>query len=98
MVRTSDGAVLAQQTGTVSASADPAFSFTFTSMLDLGAAYQVHYWIDSNFGGGTVGVCDLKAIDHQWNVAVAAVTADVTIAEVHSGATTVDVCTTFATP
>ncbi len=99
LVRASDGTVEAQQTGTVSApTADPAFSFTFAGLLVTGVAYQVHYWIDSNFNGGTVGVCDPKAIDHQWNVAIAAVTGDVTIAEVHSGATTVDVCTTFATP
>ena len=98
VVQASDGVVMAQQTGTVSATADPAFSFTFTGVLVTGVAYQVHYWIDSNFGGGTAGVCDPKAIDHQWNVAIAAVTGDVTIAEVHDGANTVDVCTTFAAP
>ncbi len=98
LVRTSDDVVLAQQTGTVSATADPAFSFTFTSLLVTGVAYQVHYWIDSNFSGGTVGVCDPKAIDHQWNVAIPAVAADVTITEAHNAANTVDVCTTFAAP
>ena len=98
VVRTSDGSVMAQQTGTVSASADPAFSFTFTGLLVVGVAYQVHYWIDSNFGGGTVGVCDPNAIDHQWNVAIAVVEGDVTITEVHNPLTTVDVCSTFAAP
>ena len=98
LVRTSDGVVLAQQTGTVSATADPAFSFTFTDLLVTGVAYQVHYWIDSNFGGGAMGVCDPKAIDHQWSVAIAAVAGDVTIAEVHNATNTVDVCTTFAAP
>ncbi len=98
VVQASDGVVMAQQTGTVSGTTDPAFSITFAGVLVSGVAYQVHYWIDSNFGGGTAGVCDPKAIDHQWNVAVAAVTADVTIAEVHNAANTVDVCTTFAAP
>ncbi len=98
VVQASDGAVIAEQTGTVSATADPAFSFTFTSVLVNGVAYEVHYWIDSNFGGGTAGVCDPKAIDHQWNVAIPAVAADVTIAEIHDAANTVDVCTTFAAP
>ena len=98
VVRTSDGAVLAQQTGTVSGSADPAFSFTFTGLLVVGAAYQVHYWIDSNFGGGTAGVCDPKANDHQWNVAIPAVEGDVTITEAHNPANTVDVCSTFTAP
>ncbi len=98
VVQASDGVVMAQQTGTVSATADPAFSFTFAGVLATGVAYQLHYWIDSNFGGGTAGVCDPKAIDHQWNVAIAAVAGDVTIVEVHNAANTVDVCTTFATP
>ncbi|MFB3111098.1 MAG: hypothetical protein ACE10G_03605, partial [Gemmatimonadales bacterium] len=98
VVQTSDGVVVAQQTGTVSATADPAFSFTFTALLVTGVAYQVHYWIDSNFNGGTVGVCDPKAIDHQWNVAVAAVAGDVTITEAHNAGNTADVCPTFAAP
>ena len=95
VVRTSDGAVVAQQTGSVSGTADPAFSFTSLGLLEEGEAYQVHYWIDSNFGGGTVGVCDPKANDHQWNVAIASVAGDVTITESHNAANTVDVCTTF---
>ena len=87
VVRTSDGVVEEEQAGTVSGTADPAFSFTSLGLLEEGEAHQVHYWIDSNFGGGTVGVCDPKANDHQWNVAIAAVA--------HNAANTVDVCTTF---
>ena len=98
LVRMSDGAVVAGETGIVSAGADPTFSFTFSGLLVVGVAYEVHYWIDSNFDGGIAGACDPTENDHQWNVAVAAVTADVTIAEVHDAANTVDVCTTFATP
>ncbi len=67
-----DGAVIARLSGTVSATADPTFSFSIQRALAIGTAYQVRYWIDSNFGGGTVGACDPKAIDHQWSVAVAA--------------------------
>ena len=95
VVRISDGAVVEQQTGSVSPTTDPAFSFTSLGLLEEGEAYQVHYWIDSNFGGGTVGVCDLKAIDHQWNVAIPAVAGDVTLTEVHHADNTVDVCSTF---
>ena len=95
VVRTSDGAVVEQQTGSVSGTADPAFSFTSLGLLEEGEAYQVHYWIDSNFGGGTVGTCDPKANDHQWSVAIPAVAGDVTITEAHNAANTVDVCTTF---
>ena len=96
VISTSDGAVVAQETGTVSATADPAFSFTFSGLLVIGAAYQVHYWIDSNFGGGTAGVCDPKANDHQWSVAIAAVAEDATITETHDAANTAEVCSTFA--
>ncbi len=95
VVRTSDGAVLDEQGGTVSGTADPAFTFTWLDILDEDEAYEVHYWIDSNFGGGTEGVCDFPE-DHQWSVAVAAVAGDVTITEAHDAGTTSDVCSTFA--
>ncbi len=95
VVRAADGAVVASQTGTVSATADPAFSFSFPGLVVVGVAYQVHYWIDSNFGGGTAGVCDAPSIDHQWSVAVATVQADVSITELHNAATVTDVCATF---
>ena len=95
VVRPSDGAVLATQNGTVSGTMDPSFSFSFPAVFETGVAYEVHYWIDSNFGGGTVGVCDPKAIDHQWNVAVPAVLADVSITELHDATATADVCASF---
>ncbi len=56
VIRTSDGAeVGTRQVGAVSGTADPAFTFTSLGLLEEGEAYQVHYWIDSNFCGGTVG-------------------------------------------
>jgi hypothetical protein len=90
------GAVITRRSGTVSATADPAFSFSFPRGLTIGTAYQVHYWIDSNFSGGTEGACDPKANDHQWIADIAPVTDDVSITEEHDPATTVDVCDTFA--
>jgi hypothetical protein len=90
-----NGSVLATQDGTVSAAADPAFNFTFAAALTEGQSYELHYWIDSNFGGGTVGVCDPKANDHQWRMSIAAVTADVTIADTHRPTETEDVCSSF---
>ena len=104
VVRTSDGVVLDEQTGTVSATEDPedpedpkdpAFSYTSLDLLEFQEVYEVHYWIDSNFGGGTVGVCDPPANDHQWSVAIPAVAGDVTIHESHDAATLGDVCATF---
>jgi len=100
VVRTSDGTVVVKRTGKIITSlsiviADLDFSVTFPGLLVAGVAYEVHYWIDSNFGGGTEGVCDPKAIDHQWNVAIPAVEGDVTITEHHNPDNTVDVCSTF---
>lgn len=92
----SGNAVIARRSGTVSATADPAFSFSLARALTIGTAYQVHYWIDSNFSGGTEGVCDAIANDHQWATAIAAPTDDVSITEVHEPSNTTDVCESFA--
>lgn len=96
VVRVSDGAVVARQSGTVSATASPAFSVTLTNVLAAEVDYRVHYWIDSNFGGGTEGVCDPTGKDHQWNRAVADASADVTLTESHVPADVENVCPTFA--
>ncbi len=92
LVRATDDLVVATETGTISGTANPSFSFSFADKLVIGVAYNVEYWIDSNFGGGTVGQCDAPAIDHQWRVAVPAVTGDAEITEGHDGATITDVC------
>lgn len=95
VVDPSDGSVVTRASGTVSASADPAFTHTTADVLDEGTAYEVHYWIDSNFMGGTTGVCDAPDDDHQWNVPVPAVSGDVTITEAHQPQETELVCPTF---
>lgn len=95
VVDPSDGSVVTRASGTVSASGDPTFSHTTADVLEEGKAYEVHYWIDSNFMGGTTGVCDPADDDHQWNVAVPTVTGDVTITESHDAQGTELVCPTF---
>jgi len=95
LVRASDASVVAQASGTVSATQDPSFSFSRTAVLQDGVTYEVHYWIDSNFGGGTAGVCDPKANDHQWSVELLSVSNDVTMTVMHQPALTEDVCATF---
>lgn len=95
VVESDSGKVVAKQSGTVSKTSDPAFSFTFKNVLMQGKAYEVHYWIDSNFGGGTAGACDPKAQDHQWNVSLGMVEGAVTHTESHRPAETTDVCKTF---
>lgn len=95
VVEQATGAVIAEDGGTVSASGDASFSFTFNDVLEEGTSYYVDYWIDSNFGGGEAGTCDAPEIDHQWRIAVSAVNADVTLAETHRPADIESVCSTF---
>ncbi|MFZ0486565.1 MAG: hypothetical protein WAL83_06170 [Arenicellales bacterium] len=96
VVEADSGKVVATQSGTVSKTADPSFSFTFSGVLETGKSYDVDYWIDSNFGGGSAGACDPKAHDHQWKVPLGAVTGDVTHTEKHRPAETTDVCDVFS--
>jgi hypothetical protein len=95
VVRTSGGAVEDQGNGTISATQNPSFSFIAQSVMDRGEDYEVHYWIDSNIGGGTPGICDPKAIDHQWRVEFLSVANDVNFITSYQPALTEDVCATF---
>ncbi|NIM50662.1 MAG: hypothetical protein GTN78_03665 [Gemmatimonadales bacterium] len=95
IVRASDGSVVVQANGAVSATQDPSFLWSTGPVMQAGIDYEVHYWIDSNFGGGTSGVCDPKAIDHQWSVEFMSVSNDITWTTSHEPALTEDVCTTF---
>lgn len=88
----SGGTVVASEDGTVSSSAEPAFSFTFQDVLAEGESYDLNYWIDSNFGGGTQGECDAPEVDHQWKIDVGPVSDDVTIADTHRPTETEQVC------
>lgn len=91
-----DGTVESVMEGTVSAAADPAFSFTFPDALEASQPYEIHYWIDSNFGGGAAAVCDGPATDHQWRLSVDPAMDDVTMTDTHRPGETELVCSTFA--
>ena len=95
VVRSSDMVVVAGDNGIVSATQNPSFSFDAGPVLERGTAYEVHYWIDSNIGGGTIGVCDPIAIDHQWSVELPSPTNDVDFTVPYQPALTEDVCSTF---
>ncbi|HEU5360068.1 MAG TPA: hypothetical protein VFU42_02810 [Candidatus Deferrimicrobiaceae bacterium] len=96
VVRSSDGVVVAgDNNGIVSATQNPSFSFVSGAVMERGIDYEVHYWIDSNFGGGTLGVCDPITIDHQWSVEFFSVTNDKDLLVEHDPALTEDVCSTF---
>jgi hypothetical protein len=70
-------------------------SFHVGSTVERGETFEFHYWIDSNFGGGTVGVCDSPQIDHQWKVVIPEVQGDVNTVLTHDPTTVTDVCSTF---
>ena len=95
IVSTSDGSVVVQANGAVSATQDSSFTWNTGPVMQAGTDYEVHYWIDSNFDGGTSGVCDPKAIDHQWSVEFPAVANDKDQTASHNDALTEDVCGTF---
>ncbi len=48
IVRTSDGSVVVQANGAVSATQDPSFTWSTGPVMQAGIDYEVHYWIDSN--------------------------------------------------
>jgi len=89
------GVVVAQASGTVSATQDPSFFFDAGAVLEQGIAHEVHYWIDSNIGGGTSGVCDPEAIDHQWSTEFVWPTNDVELTVAYQLWLIEDVCDTF---
>ncbi|MFG6177888.1 hypothetical protein ACGTN6_11645 [Halomonas sp. THAF12] len=95
LVDAANGDTIAVKTGEVSAEADPSFSFTFPGVLMEGGDYAVHYWIDSNFGGGTAGNCDDMQHDHQWSVAIEPTGGPVTHTEQHDPSAQTAVCDTF---
>ncbi len=81
------------QSTTVASSGDPSFSVTFAPTLEPTVQYHLHYWIDSNFGGGTVGTCDPPQIDHQW--ALDPPIGQATFKDTHRPSDVSSVCGTF---
>lgn len=70
--------VVAKQSDTISGTDEPAFTFQFADIFEEGKLYDLHYWIDSNFGDGSVGSCDPIDIDHQWRIAFNSISNDIT--------------------
>ncbi len=89
------GEVVATDSGSVSPDETPAFSFTFSGALEEGKLYDLHYWIDSNFGGGNEDRCDPVNIDHQWRLALTDITEPVSFEVSHDPAEQAPVCTSF---
>jgi len=95
LVRSSDGVVVEENRGIISPLLNPSFSFMPVARLERGTAYAVHYWIDSNLGGGTLGICDPETIDHQWSVEFQSPTNDINFTVGYQPALVEPVCATF---
>ena len=95
LVRLSDGLVIAEDFGTVSATQNPSFSFTTSAIMERAKSYAVHYWIDSNLGGGTLGLCDGTDYDHQWSTEFFSVTNDINFTAGYQPGLVEYVCNTF---
>ncbi|WP_346795939.1 hypothetical protein R5M92_10790 [Halomonas sp. Bachu 37] len=87
--------VVAKQSGTIADTTEPAFTLQFDDALEEGKLYDLHYWIDSNFGGGNEGVCDPENIDHQWRIQLGEATGDMTEVVHHAPEELTPVCATF---
>jgi len=95
LVRLTDGLVLEEASGTVSATKNPTFTFSPAEMMERGTSYAVHYWIDSNIGGGTLGLCDPTSYDHQWSTEFFNPTNDIDFLVGYEPALVEYVCDTF---
>lgn len=95
LVRLSNGLVMAEDVGTVSATANPSYSFTTAAVMERGVSYAVHYWIDSNINGGTSGLCDATDFDHQWSTEFFTVTNDINFTVGYEPGFVEYVCDTF---
>lgn len=89
--------VVAKQSGTISGTGEPAFAFQFSDVFEEGKLYDLHYWIDSNFGdgNGNVGSCDPIDIDHQWRIAFANISDNMTEVARLAPEDQAPVCATF---
>ena len=58
LLRSDNGEKLVAGRGTISPITNPAFTAETGNVMLLGVPHEVHYWIDSNIGGGTPGECD----------------------------------------
>ena len=95
LIRSADAVTLATGNGTISPTSNPAFTLRAGRVLQEFVDYELRYWIDSNTGGGTLGVCDAETIDHQWNYRFQAPGNDVKFTLLYDANRVEFVCDTF---
>ena len=105
LLRSDTGEKLVAGRGTISDTTNPAFSVNTGDVMLFGVPHQMHYWIDSNIGGGTPGVCDpvvrdeddeiIESFDMQWIAPFGGATDDLVFIAIYSPDRVQDVCDTF---
>jgi hypothetical protein len=107
VLRSDNGERLVAGRGTISATTNPAFSVNTGDVMLFGVPHQVHYWIDSNIGGGTPGECDpvvreaeepfdiVESFDMQWIAPFGGATDDLVFIAIHRPELVLDVCDSF---
>ena len=105
LLRSDTGEKLVAGRGTISDTTNPAFSVNTGDVMLLGVPHEMHYWIDSNIGGGTEGECDpvvrddegeiVESFDMQWIAPFGGATADLVFIAIYRPEIVQDVCDTF---
>lgn len=90
---TATGTVVDRASGMVPSTTE--WAVEFLDVLIAGEVYELHLWIDSNFGGGSAGACDSPDIDHQWAFEAGTASTDLTVDAAHDPNTTSPVCGSF---
>ena len=105
LLRSDNGEKLVAGRGTISPTTNPPFSVNTGNVMLFGVPHQMHYWIDSNIGGGTPGECDpvvrddddeiIESFDMQWIAPFGGATSDLVFIAIHNPDRVQDVCDTF---
>jgi len=105
LLRSDNGEKLVAGRGTISATTNPAFSVNTGHVMSFGVPHEMHYWIDSNIGGGTPGECDpvvrddndeiIESFDMQWIAPFGGATDDLVFIAIHNPDRVQDVCDSF---
>ncbi len=105
LLRSDTGERLVTGAGTISFTANPPFTANTGNVMLLGVPHEMHYWIDTNIGGGTPGECDpvvrdaddnlVESFDRQWTAPFGGATADLVFIAIHNPDRVQDVCASF---
>lgn len=105
LLRSDTGQRLVTGAGTISPTANPPFTANTGNVLLFGVPHEMHYWIDTNIGGGTPGECDpvvrdddgelVESFDRQWTAPFGGATDHLVFIAIHDPDRVQDVCDSF---